>query len=101
MRILHIRVGLMVVMGSMIFHSAVLSQTAEEGYTTKKLGDWTVYVNDELWDRYYPATSQVLDLLKVKLYDISREVPDTSLKELTKIPIWIELNDTNDEHDPC
>jgi hypothetical protein len=65
-------------------------------YRTRKLEGWTVHVHNDLAggspdDRKLGA--RTLELLRVKLYEIARVVPDKPLARLREIPIWVEKND--------
>ncbi|MEX0585870.1 MAG: metallopeptidase [Pirellulales bacterium] len=62
-------------------------------YEKRELEGWTIYVHRD-FERGGEADQKLrertLALLRVKLYDIARVVPDKPLAELRKIPIWVE-----------
>ena len=63
-----------------------------ESYQQQKIEGWTVHVSAEL--RADPDQCQkVLDLLRVKLFDIGRVVPPAALKCLRRVPFWVERED--------
>jgi len=63
--------------------------TPTEGYDVRKIEGWKVLVNKELLD--YPELAEnVLELLKVQLYQITRVVANGPLEEIRKVPIWVE-----------
>lgn len=64
-----------------------------ENYVVREIGGWAVHVNKCLLDEHKPVGDEVLRLLKVKLYDINRVVPEKALDELHKVPIWVEFED--------
>lgn len=59
-------------------------------YTATNVEGWKVYVNNCLLREKKELGSQVLNLLRVKLFDINRVVPGKALEELHKVPIWLE-----------
>ena len=60
-------------------------------YPPQDIQGWTVYVNYRLLEEEKELGRRVLELLKVKLYDIKRAVPAKALSKLHEIPIWVEL----------
>ena len=60
-------------------------------YTIRKIEGWTIYVNRILLNEKRKIGRELLKLLRIKLYDIKRVVPKTALKELYKVPIWLEF----------
>src|SRR5689334_18945392 len=66
-----------------------------DSYDTRQLDGWSLRLS-----RDFAASpdslallGRVLDLLHVKLFDITRAVPPKALAELRKVPVWVELND--------
>ena len=66
-----------------------------ERYTVQQLEGFTVYVHQSLLNEQAEVGAQVLELLRVKLYDITRTVPEPALAELRQVPLWMEF-----EHEP-
>jgi hypothetical protein len=64
--------------------------TPTSDYSSRKIEGWKVLVNDELLSEHAQLADDVLKLLKQQLYQITRVVPAESLKELRRIPIWVE-----------
>jgi hypothetical protein len=60
-------------------------------YSTKEIEGWTVFVNKTLLEEEKAVGERVLRLLRVKLYEINRVVPEKALEELHKVPIWLEF----------
>jgi hypothetical protein len=61
-------------------------------YAIRKIEGWTIYVNQQLLNDKKKIGSDLLKLLRVKLYDVNRVVPQKALKELYKVPIWLEFD---------
>lgn len=62
-------------------------------YTVESVEGWRVYVSRQLTVEDPLLGRQVLDLLRVKLYDIGREVPGPALAKLRQVPLWLERTD--------
>jgi hypothetical protein len=62
-------------------------------YLVRNIEGWPIYVNKTLLNENKITGDKVLRLLEVKLYDINRVVPEPALKELQKVPIWVEFED--------
>ncbi len=62
-------------------------------YTVRQIESFTVYVNNRLLGEQEALGAQALRLLEVKLYDISRTVPEAALAELHQVPVWVEVED--------
>ncbi len=62
-------------------------------YTKMDVRGWTVYVNQRLLQGDKALSDRTLELLDVKLYDITRMVPAAALAKLRQVPIWVELAD--------
>lgn len=62
-------------------------------YETRILEGWTVHVNRRLLRQEAELGASALELLRVKLYDITRVVPPQPLQELRKVPIWLGVDD--------
>lgn len=62
-------------------------------YTVQNIEGWTVYVNKCLLSEKKAVGEKVLRLLRAKLYDINRVVPNGALEELQRVPIWVEFKD--------
>jgi len=59
-------------------------------YEAKTLEGWTLRINHELLKEHPELCEKVLKLLGHQLYQITRVVPEKALKEIQKIPIWVE-----------
>jgi hypothetical protein len=62
-------------------------------YAKMDVRGWTVYVNRRLLEGEKALSDRTLELLGVKLYDISRMVPEPALAKVRQVPIWVELAD--------
>jgi len=62
-------------------------------YTKMDVRGWTVYVNQRLREGDKALSDRTLELLDVKLYDVTRMVPAAALAKLRQVPIWVELAD--------
>jgi len=72
---------------------ALLPQAAEpERYEAREILGWTVRVERKLLEQGEPG-GDALELLRVKLYDITRAVPAGALAKLRAIPIWLSRED--------
>jgi hypothetical protein len=67
-------------------------------YAERSIEGWTVHVNKRLLADESDVGAQALQLMRVKLFDISRLVPARACQELRKVPIWVGVNDG---HAPC
>jgi hypothetical protein len=61
-------------------------------YEKRTVEGWTVYVNKDLLADAALA-DKCLELLRVKLFDVRRVVPEAACAKLATVPIWLELND--------
>jgi len=61
-------------------------------YCTQPIEGWTVFVHRDLLTHHKSLGDRVLELLRVKLFDIRQAIPPRALVELRKIPIWVERN---------
>jgi hypothetical protein len=73
-----------------VFCVASSKYTPTSDYTIQEIEGWKVLVNDELSSNHPDLAEKVLKLLGHQLYQITRVVPDEALKELRRIPIWVE-----------
>ena len=62
-------------------------------YAVRHIEGWTVRVNKALLKDEKELGDRVLALLRVKLYEINRVVPEKALGELHKVRIWVEVED--------
>ena len=60
-------------------------------YTVQTVEGWKVYVNNTLLAGEKALGAQCLRLLEDHLYRVGRVVPAGPLKELKKVPVWLEL----------
>ena len=73
-----------------VFCAAWGKYTPTSGYTVQEIEGWKVLVNKELLSDHAELCEKVLKLLKHQLYQITRVVPDNAVKELRRVPIWVE-----------
>jgi hypothetical protein len=78
---------------------AALSFSPTSDYEAQQIEGWKVYVNKDLMTDQVEIGRKALELLRIKLYDISRVVPERPLAKMREIPIWLEHN--NDAKIPC
>ena len=69
-------------------------------YTIQTIEGWKVYVNNALLGKAAHADvgAKALKKLQVDLAAIKTLVPNRPLKELLKVPIWLEVDTTNGPH---
>jgi hypothetical protein len=72
--------------------SATTAFEPTDSYQQRTLEGWNIRISTKLQDNP-DLTSRVLDLLRVRLFEINRVLPDKALGRLRDISIWIELND--------
>lgn len=73
---------------------ALVPQSAPpDPYETRELLGWTVHVERVLLGRK-EVGAEALDLLRVKLFDITRALPTPALAKLRAIPIWLSREDS-------
>ena len=73
--------------------SAKLSYEPTANYTRRAIQGWTVLVNRNLLEGQKQLGDRAIELLRVKLFDISRAVPPAALTRLREVPIWLEFQD--------
>jgi len=73
-----------------IFCVASGRYTPTSDYAVRKIEGWKVLVNNQLLSGHTRLAEDVLKLLRHQLYQITRVVPDKPLKELRRVPIWVE-----------
>ena len=66
---------------------------AQDPYETREILGWTVHVERKLLAKDEPG-ADALELLRVKLFDITRAVPPGALAKLRTIPIWLGREDS-------
>jgi hypothetical protein len=62
------------------------------GYATRELEGWRVHVEARV--AADPRGERALELLRVKLFDIARVVPEPALAKLREVPLWFSLDDS-------
>ena len=69
-------------------------------YTIQTIEGWKVYVNNALLGNAEHAEvgAKALKKLQADLAAVKTLVPDRPLKELLKVPIWLEVDTTNGPH---
>ncbi len=74
---------------------ALCAQTVHDGrYCSLTLQGWPIYLNAGLAARHEAFARRVLELLSRRLDEAARALPPTRLRELRRIPIWIEDKET-------
>ena len=68
-------------------------------YALSEMHGWKIYVHRQLIEQDAEVHRQTMKLLDVKLHDIQRVVPAQPLRELRKVPLWVEAD--NDHEFPC
>ncbi|MHC4654486.1 MAG: hypothetical protein ACYS91_05635, partial [Planctomycetota bacterium] len=63
-------------------------------YKQRRIEGWNVYVSPQL-DKWMALSKESLKLLRHKLHMVKRYVPEKALKQLQKVPIWLELENPN------
>lgn len=69
-------------------------------YTVKTVRGWEIHVNNRLLNDHAKTAAAALELLDVKLYDITRILPAAAVAKLREVPIWLEVRDKYNRH-PC
>ncbi len=69
-----------------------------EQYAIRDVDGWKVYLNANLETEHPKLCSEVLQLLKQQLYQITRMVPAEAVEKLRTIAVWIEYEEP---HHPC
>ena len=60
-------------------------------YTIQDIEGWQkIYVNNRLLKENKELGNELLELMRIKLYDINRTVPKHALEKLYEVPIWLE-----------
>jgi hypothetical protein len=71
------------------------ARTAYDGrYCVIALQGWRVYLNADLATRFEAFSLRVVDLLDRRLNEAARVLPAARLKELRRVPVWIEDHKT-------
>jgi len=63
-------------------------------YKQRQIEGWNVYVSPQL-DKWMALSKESFKLLRYKLHMVKRYVPEKALRQLQKVPIWIELENPN------
>lgn len=71
---------------------------APDGYRTRQIEGWNVWVNARFLDRQPDLADRTLELLGFQLYQITRVVPPAALSKLRSVRIWVE---EDEPHHPC
>jgi len=64
-------------------------------YAVREIEGWKVYLNTKFENENPELCADVLALLKVQLYQITRMVPAPAVEKLRKIAIWVELEESH------
>ena len=84
----------------LVFLATASAYEPTSHYTIEKIEGWKVYVNNGLLGKGQHAKvgAQALKKLTADLATIKTWVPDRPLKELLKVPIWLEVDTTDGPH---
>ncbi len=66
---------------------------ATSSYEKKTVEGWTVYVSKELAKDRPELAGKVVELLRVKLYEVGRVLPAGAVAKIHDVPIWMEWKD--------
>ena len=82
---------------SLVLAAAAPAYEPTSNYTIKNVEGWKVYVNNGLLGKgkHADVGAKCLKKLKEDLADVKARIPDRPLKELLKVPIWLEVDTTN------
>jgi hypothetical protein len=72
----------------LLLPSAASQAQTQESHVTQDILGWTVHVNRMLLSSDSAKTERALELLKDQLEEIVRVVPENSVTELKKVPLW-------------
>lgn len=64
----------------------------EVAYEVRRIEGWSVHVDARLLGEHAPGPD-ALELLRVKLFDVRRTVPEAALARLREVPIWLSADD--------
>jgi len=64
-----------------------------DAYDVSQVQGWTVRVNKKLGASDPALRDQVMELLHLHLYQVTRVVPKTAVEKLKTVVIWVELDD--------
>ena len=86
-------------LGSLVLAAAAPAYEPTSNYTIKNVEGWKVYVNNGLLrGKHADVGPKALKKLKEDLADVKARIPDRPLKELIKVPIWLEVDTTRGPH---
>ena len=87
-------------LASLTLAAAASAYEPTSNYTIRKIEGWKVYVNNGLLDggEHAEVGAPALKKLKCDLAVIKTWIPDAPLKDLLKVPIWLEVDTTNGPH---
>jgi len=69
--------------------------TPTSGYELRSIEGWThIYIHKDLLTKHKEVGDEVIKVLSVKLYELTRTIPPKALAELRKVPIWMEYHDS-------
>lgn len=75
--------------------SPLCAQTAYDGrYCSLTAHGWQIFMNAGLAARHAPFAARVMDLLTRRLEEAAHVLPPVRLRELRRVPIWIEDKET-------
>jgi len=80
--------------------AAAFAYEPTSNYTIQDIEGWKVYVNNGLLGEGKSAEvgAEALKKLKSDLATMKKWIPEGPLKELVKVPIWLEVDTTNGPH---
>lgn len=66
-----------------------VEEPAKVQHERRQLVGWTVWVSPELSRKHPEETLRALELLQIQLDEVTRVVPEASVAELKKVPLWM------------
>jgi len=94
------KVAVLTVLALVAFAATGFAYEPTSNYTVQDIEGWKVYVNNGLLGegRSAEVGAKALKKLKSDLAKVKTWIPEGPLKELVKVPIWLEVDTTNGPH---
>ena len=94
------KVAGLTVLALVAFAATAFAYEPTSNYTIQDIEGWKVYVNNGLLGegRGAEVGAEALKKLKSDLATMKKWIPEGPLKELVKVPIWLEVDTTNGPH---
>ncbi len=84
-------VGFWVVLFSCFGSVQSSADSGIEGYLSREVEGWTVHIEEALQDREPEVSSKALALLEEQCRKVIEIVPETIVKKLQRVPLWLSL----------